>query len=382
MKSTFTQNKLICTIISETPYSKNSEGKLVGLDPTVEEIDHLSSLFKQVFHFAPVHNTPSPASFIKHQKPSVKIIPMIPVIGGNIIRKLEHVIFFCYHLLKIWPYLKKTDIIHYRAPTGFGVLFLPWLLLFWKKKIWIKYGGSWNSKDVPITYKFQRWLLLLFPEDAIITINNSTETLGRNFLQFYNPCFKRSIIKANKTIVNEKNFSNGLNLVFVGRVEKNKGIDHIFKVFKKIDQMKEIKSLKIIGGSEKERYYNEKASEISPKIAMLGLLNRKDIFKIYSKSHILILLSKSEGFPKVIMEAAVFGCVPIVSNFDGISKIIQHGHNGFIMNSYNSRYDYKEFQKIFDDKYNLKACSMNIFRKSHSFTYEQYLEKISNAILH
>ena len=57
MKSTFTQNKLICTIISETPYSKNSEGKLVGLDPTVEEIDHLSSLFKQVFHFAPLHNT-------------------------------------------------------------------------------------------------------------------------------------------------------------------------------------------------------------------------------------------------------------------------------------------------------------------------------------
>ena len=52
------------------------------------------------------------------------------------------------------------------------------------------------------------------------------------------------------------------------------------------------------------------------------------------------------------------------------------------MNSNNSSYDYEEFQKIFDNQYNLKACSMNIFKKSHSFTYEQYLEKISNAILH
>ena len=77
---------------------------------------------------------------------------------------------------------------------------------------------------------------------------------------------------------------------------------------------------------------------------MLGSLNRNDIFKIYSESHILILLSKSEGFPKVIMEAGVFGCVPIVSNFDGISKIIKHGINGFIMNSYGSNYDYKDFK--------------------------------------
>ena len=82
------------------------------------------------------------------------------------------------------------------------------------------------------------------------------------------------------------------------------------------------------------------------------------------------------------MEAAVFGCVPIVSNFDGISKVINHGINGFIMNSYNKKYDYKDFQKIFEDRIKLKACSINIFKKSHSFTYEQYLKNIENAILH
>ena len=106
------------------------------------------------------------------------------------------------------------------------------------------------------------------------------------------------------------------------------------------------------------------------------------IFKIYSESHILILLSKSEGFPKVIIEAGVFGCVPVVSNFDGISKIIQHGNNGFVMHSYNEKYDYKDFQKIFNNKSNLKKCSNNIFKESHSFTYEKYLLNVKNAILH
>jgi len=173
-----------------------------------------------------------------------------------------------------------------------------------------------------------------------------------------------------------------LNLVFVGRVEKNKGIDDLFKVFQKIEGMKDINSLKIVGESKREKYYKEKATIISPKISILGSLNREDIFKIYADSHILILLSKSEGFPKVIMEAGVFGCVPIVSNFSGISEVIKHGSEGFIIESYNSKYNYKDFQLVFEDTDNLKVCSMNIFKKSHSFTYDKYLLNIKNAILH
>ena len=374
--------KEICTIISDTPYSKDKNDELVGLDPTVEEIDHLGSLFKKIYHFAPLYNAESPKSFVKHQKLNIRVIPMTPSGGKLFISKLKHVFLFPLHILKLKPFLKKTDIIHFRAPTGFGVLFLPWLYVFWRKKIWIKYGGSWTSNDVPLSYKFQRWVLLHFPKNAIITINNSTVKLEENFFQFLNPCFSSDVIKNNKNIVHKKNFRNGLNLVFVGRVEKNKGIDDIFKIFQKIDGMKNIKSLKIIGESKRENYYKEKANIISPKISILGPLSRKDIFKIYAESHVLILLSKSEGFPKVIMEAGVFGCVPIVSNLSEISEVIKHGSDGFIMDSYNSKYHYKDFQLVFEDIDTLKVCSINIFKKSHSFTYEKYLLNIKNAILH
>ena len=92
-------------------------------------------------------------------------------------------------------------------------------------------------------------------------------------------------------------------------------------------------------------------------------LKRKDIFTIYSNSHILILLSKSEGFPKVIMEAGVFGCVPIVSKFSSASEIIKHGTDGFIMDSLHGAYNYSDFQSLFEDLEALKFCSMNIFEK-------------------
>ena len=164
--------------------------ELVGLDPTVEEIDHLASLFKQIYHFAPFYKNQPPKSYIKHQQPNIEIIPMNPVGGENLLSKIKHIFLFPFHILKLKPFLEKTEIIHFRAPTGFGVLFLPWLYVFWRKKIWIKYAGSWKSNDVPLTYKFQRWLLLHFPKNSIITINNSTKKLKKNFFQFLNPCFK------------------------------------------------------------------------------------------------------------------------------------------------------------------------------------------------
>ena len=39
-------------------------------------------------------------------------------------------------------------------------------------------------------------------------------------------------------MVHEKDFNKGLNLIFVGRVEQKKGIDHILNIFQRIGQMK------------------------------------------------------------------------------------------------------------------------------------------------
>ena len=69
-------------------------------------------------------------------------------------------------------------------------------------------------------------------------------------------------------------------------------------------------------------------------------------------------------------------------NFYGISETIEHGINGFIMDSYGSNYNYKDFKLVLEDLQSLKACSMNIFKKSQSYSYEEYLQNIENAILH
>ena len=104
MKSSSNKNKIICTIISDTPYAKNKEGDFVGLDPTVEEIDHLASLFKYIYHFAPLHKNNPPKSYIKHQKTNIEIIPMIPVGGSKFLEKFKHIFIFPFHMKKLMPF--------------------------------------------------------------------------------------------------------------------------------------------------------------------------------------------------------------------------------------------------------------------------------------
>ena len=108
MKNISNKNKKVCTIISDTPYSKDRNGQLVGLDPTVEEIDHLATLFEQVYHFAPFHKIEPPKSYVKHRKSNIRIIPMNPSGGKSFFHKFKHVFYFPLNILKLKPFLKKN----------------------------------------------------------------------------------------------------------------------------------------------------------------------------------------------------------------------------------------------------------------------------------
>ena len=60
---------------------------------------------------------------------------MIPVGGSNIFEKFKHIFIFPFHMKKLYAFLLKAEIIHFRAPMGFGVLFLPLLFIFAKKDL-------------------------------------------------------------------------------------------------------------------------------------------------------------------------------------------------------------------------------------------------------
>ncbi|WP_269851240.1 glycosyltransferase family 4 protein [Methanosarcina horonobensis] len=61
------------------------------------------------------------------------------------------------------------------------------------------------------------------------------------------------------------------------------------------------------------------------------IVDEKKLSEIYNSSDILLLVSSSEGFPLVIMEAMAYGVVTISTDVGGISEHIHNGYNGFLI---------------------------------------------------
>jgi glycosyltransferase involved in cell wall biosynthesis len=90
------------------------------------------------------------------------------------------------------------------------------------------------------------------------------------------------------------------------------------------------------------------------------------------------LPSDNEGFPKVIAEAANYGCVPIVSNVSSIPHYINES-NGFLWDI--KKGEFREFvESINLSPENLHDKAKEAFEMSKLFTYERYARRILELI--
>ena len=134
-------------------------------------------------------------------------------------------------------------------------------------------------------------------------------------------------------------------VLFVGRINPQKGIHLILKAIKIIEiEIPNIQVL-IIGSANSnfEKDYKmiltklSKKLNISNKIKFIGYIPREKLVNYYNISDILILPSISlpseniEAFGIVLAEAMAC-CVPVIgSNIGGISELIQDGYNGYLV---------------------------------------------------
>lgn len=359
-------------IISHTEHFKDTEGNIVGWGPTVREINYLANNFEHVFHVACFHNTSAPPSATAYTAKNVEFVALPPFGGKSVYEKLS-VLTTAPQIIKIVSeVIDKVDAVQLRMPTGMGNYLLPYLS-FYKPNIalWVKYAGNWADKNAPLGYKFQKWWLKKNFLHCPVTINGKWSHQPAHCQSFENPCIEELEQVVGMDLVTNKKYNIPLTGIFVGRLEEWKGVDRIIQSIS-ILYNKGIKTFHFVGGGDKLDYYSELVQRMgSPmKIIFHDYLKRDDISRLFIQSHIILLPSDSEGFPKVIAEAANYGCVPIVSNISSIPHYINDG-NGFLwdMNDlsfgeYISNLDFSE--------HNLKAKAQNVFEMSKLFSFKKY----------
>jgi glycosyltransferase involved in cell wall biosynthesis len=213
-----------------------------------------------------------------------------------------------------------------------------------------------------------------------VTINGFWPNQPKHCLSFENPCLTLDQWNQGLKTTHSKNFSGNFNLVFIGRLDASKGMNLILEALEKISLTK-VHQIHFIGDSNERSFFEEKASFLKEKAVFHGFLATEKVHQILEDAHFILLPSQSEGFPKVIAEAACYGAISIVSNVGSISHYINET-NGFVW-QVNGNRGYESVLKMAleSNVEKLSQQSKNAVLIAKLFTFENYRIKLEKYIL-
>jgi glycosyltransferase involved in cell wall biosynthesis len=201
----------------------------------------------------------------------------------------------------------------------------------------------------------------------------------------YNTALYRNYSSSNNIIMREHSKSNVLNLLFVGRLVKSKGIYEALNAVEYISKhMNGYIYLKYVGdGIEKNRLASTIRKKGLDNIAITGLLVGDALNNEYRNSDLLILPSYSEGFPYAMIEAFQAG-LPIIGTPTGaLADYIIDGITGFKVEQKNVLSLIKTISKCLNNRDMIKSMSdncykvfINDFAKIHAENYYKNITAI------
>jgi glycosyltransferase involved in cell wall biosynthesis len=180
------------------------------------------------------------------------------------------------------------------------------------------------------------------------------------------------------SIVDKYNRNSGINLLFLSRIHKDKGIYETADAFQILQKKYPNLQLTIAGnGPELENARNYVYHNDIKNIIFKGFVQGIEKKKLFLNSHLFILPSFSEGMPNSVLEAFAFGLPVITTPVGGLKDIFESNVNGFLVKT-KDVYDLKEkIQTLIDDKQMMKRVSIT----NYEYAREKFLStKVAKRI--
>ena len=169
-----------------------------------------------------------------------------------------------------------------------------------------------NSADemIVLSDEWKEYFQNIVPKERITVIHNGTK-IPSDF---------------NKNLNNKS-------ILFLGRLNAEKGIYDLLEVIKKIKKEYSDVLLSICGVGEDIKIANYiKNYDLTKNVKILGWIDGKEKERQLKDNTYFILPSYYEALPMSLIEAMAYKCISIATNVGGIPRIIDNGTNGIMVN--------------------------------------------------
>ena len=179
-----------------------------------------------------------------------------------------------------------------------------------------------------------------------------------------------------------QNASNNLNILFLARTERSKGIFEAieaYKIFKKRNSNINV-SLTIAGdGFEFENVKEYLISEKIIDVILLGHIDGPQKAEAYCESDVYLFPSYSEGMPNSVLEAMAFGLPVLSSAVGALPYIIKDDINGYTTESIDPEILASYLQKLINPEVRYKIGLNNTLEARSKYISTKVVERLQEV---
>ncbi|ANU22491.1 glycosyltransferase family 4 protein [Planococcus donghaensis] len=320
----------------------------------------------------------------------VKLNKKANIFGGeilqySILKKMNIAVHLLIYNFKIFLYLRKNkiDTIYVNDIRALIYSILATKIMR-KKNIW------YIRADISDTILSK--LALRFSDNIITIANGVLRHVPKDKLLKYNgkitniyTGFDFSEYQISDKENSKKNIGlskNKLVIGYLGSINERKGTDFLIDSFIRIKKIYNDTELLVVGNVSPgyENYWKnlmEKVLKYGESIKYIPYSNK--VSDIYSAMDIFILPSRSEGLPRVVIEAMAHKIPVISTDVGGVREIIENNINGFVIEKDNSEELFSELNSLLKDSLKRKKIG-ELGEKSarNNFSEEVFIKKINS----
>lgn len=175
----------------------------------------------------------------------------------------------------------------------------------------------------------------------------------------------------------------GSRILFVGRLHRVKQVDVLLRAFYQVQKTNPNVNLYIVGDGEERHSLTGLTNDLGLRgnVHFLGYADRKTVFEMMKQADVLVLPSKVEGNPRVLIEAMMHKVPIVATNVPGIREMVEHWKTGYLIDHADPIELARGIEYILKHREHatsMTKCAYNFAKKE--FSEQRVLKKISREL--
>lgn len=219
-----------------------------------------------------------------------------------------------------------------------------------------------------------------WPCPFIVLSNKEKEVIQHEYLTECVEVLPNCVELSEAKDFQRENYHDGtLHILYLGRIEPNKGIDYILKAAERLKTECMDFVLHFAGKDQCNGHYVALFQErLKENFVYEGIVSGQKKTEQLKQCHVFLLPSFYEGLPMALLECMSFGQVPVITDVGSMGEVVKDGVNGVFVKVKDTESIVHAIKRLAGNRTELQAMSQDA-RKTiiDGFSPVKYIEKLN-----